>query len=291
MQHKAGFVNIIGRPNVGKSTLMNALVNEKLSIITPKVQTTRHRILGIVNDENYQVIFSDTPGILKPKYKLQEKMMEFVDSSFTDADILLLMTDVEEYFEDNEILEKIKKLEIPVILAINKADLSDQEKLNQLVLQWQQRLQITEIFIISALHDFNIKELFNKILELLPENPPYYSKDDLSDRNIRFFVSEIIREKILFNYKKEIPYSVEIVIDSYKEEKNIDKIQAIIYVERDSQKGILIGHKGEALKRIGTKARHDIEKLVGKQVYLEMFVKVQKDWRNSEKSLKRFGYI
>jgi len=291
MQHKAGFVNIIGRPNVGKSTLMNALVNEKLSIITPKVQTTRHRILGIVNDENYQVVFSDTPGILKPKYRLQEKMMEFVDSSFSDADILLLMTDVEEYFDDNEILEKIRMLKIPVILAINKADLSDQEKLNQLVLQWQQRLQITEIFIISALHDFNIKELFNKILELLPENPPYYSKDDLSDRNIRFFVSEIIREKILFNYKKEIPYSVEIVIDSYKEEKNIDKIQAIIYVERDSQKGILIGHKGEALKRIGTKARHDIEKLVGKQVYLEMFVKVQKDWRNSEKSLKRFGYI
>lgn len=290
MTHKAGFVNIIGKPNVGKSTLMNMLIGEKLSIITPKAQTTRHRILGIANGCNYQVVFSDTPGILKPKYKLQEKMMNFIENVFSDADILLFMTDIDDKFEHIEIIEKINKLELPIILAINKIDLSNQEKVTELIIKWKTLFPGAEIFAMSALHNHNIKELFDRILELLPENPPFYSKEDLSDRNTRFFVSEIIREKILMQYSQEIPYSVEVVIDSYEEGKKVDKIQAVIYVERDSQKGIIIGHKGEALKRVGMNARKDIEKLIGKQVFLEMFVKVKKDWRNNENMLKGFGY-
>jgi len=290
MTHKAGFVNIIGKPNVGKSTLMNMLIGEKLSIITPKAQTTRHRILGIANGCNYQVVFSDTPGILKPKYKLQERMMNFIENIFSDADILLFMTDIDDKFEHIEIIEKINKLELPIILAINKIDLSNQENVTELVNKWKTLFPRAEIFAMSALHNHNIKELFDRILELLPENPPFYSKEDLSDRNTRFFVSEVIREKILMQYSQEIPYSVEVVIDAYEEGKKVDKIQAVIYVERDSQKGIIIGHKGEALKRVGMNARKDIEKLVGKQVFLELFVKVKKDWRNNENMLKGFGY-
>jgi GTPase len=290
MTHKAGFVNIIGKPNVGKSTLMNMLIGEKLSIITPKAQTTRHRILGIANGCNYQVVFSDTPGILKPKYKLQEKMMHFIEDVFSDADILLFMTDTDDKFEHIEIIDKINKLELPIILAINKIDLSNQEKVTELVNKWKTLSPRAEIFAMSALHNHNIKELFERILELLPENPPFYSKEDLSDRNTRFFVSEIIREKILMQYSQEIPYSVEVVIDSYEEGKKVDTIQAVIYVERDSQKGIIIGHRGEALKKVGMNARRDIEKLVGKQVFLELFVKVKKDWRNNENMLKGFGY-
>ena len=290
MTHKSGFVNIIGRPNVGKSTLMNALVGEKLSIISPKVQTTRHRIIGIANGEEYQVVFSDTPGILKPKYKLQEKMMGFVESAFEDADILLIITEKGDKFDTDEFFEKINKLDFPLLLAINKADLSDQEEMVALIELWKTRLPKAEIFVISALKNYNVQGLFNRILELMPENPPYYPKDDISDRNIRFFVTEIIREKILFNYQKEIPYSVEVTVDSYQEGEKLDRISVIIYVERDSQKGILIGHKGESLKRIGIQARKDIEKFIGKQIFLEMFVKVKKDWRDSESLLKSFGY-
>jgi GTP-binding protein Era len=290
MNHKAGFVNIIGKPNVGKSTLMNAFIGEKLSIITPKAQTTRHRILGILNSDEYQVIFSDTPGILKPKYKLQEKMMTFLDDIFSDAEILLFMTDNEDQFDQKEILEKIKSSTIPVILVINKIDLSNQEKAMQLVQSWKAQIPNAEVFAISALHNFNLKELLQFIVEKLPEHEPYYSKDELSDKNIRFFVSELIREQILKNYQKEIPYSVEVVIEAYTEAPNIDRIQATIYVERDSQKAIIIGHKGESIKRVGTYARKDIEKLVGKQVFLELFVKVKKDWRNNDNMLKQFGY-
>ena len=290
LMHKAGYVNIIGKPNVGKSTLMNALIGEKLSIITPKAQTTRHRILGIANGENYQVIFSDTPGILKPRYKLQEKMLSTIESVFTDADIILFLADIDETFEFTHIIEKINRLKLPVILAINKIDLSNQDKIMLLLKRWKEMIPQAEIFAISALHNYNIKELFNRIIELLPESPPYFPKEDLSDKNIRFFVAEIIREKILLLYKQEIPYSVEVVIESYKEDKKLDKIQATIFVERDSQKGIIIGHKGEALKKVGTQARKDIENLVGKKVFLELFVKVKKDWRNSESALRGFGY-
>lgn len=269
---------------------MNVLIGEKLSITNPKAQTTRHRIIGIANGSDYQVVFSDTPGILKPKYKLQEKMMGFVESAFEDADILLFLTSVEDDFDTEELFQKVNKLEIPIILAINKADLSDQEKIEALIEVWKKRLPKAELFVISALHKYNTDGIFNRILELLPENPPYYPKEDLSDKNVRFFVSEMIREQILRNYSKEIPYSVEVVIDSYKESPEIDRISAIIYVERDSQKGILIGHKGESLKRVGTYARKDIEKFIGKQIYLELFVKVKKDWRNDDLLLKGFGY-
>jgi GTP-binding protein Era len=290
MSHKSGFVNIIGRPNVGKSTLMNAFVGEKLSIVTPKIQTTRHRVMGIVNGEEYQVVFSDTPGILKPKYRLQEKMMGFVESAFEDADIMLILTEKDDKFDTDEFFEKINKLELPLLLAINKADLSDQEEMVTLIDLWKTRLPKAEVFVISALKNYNVQGLFSRILELLPDNPPFYPKDDISDRNVRFFVTEIIREKILFNYQKEIPYSVEVTVDSYQEGEKLDRISVIIYVERDSQKGILIGHKGESLKRIGIQARKDIEKFVGKQIFLEMFVKVKKDWRDNESLLKSFGY-
>jgi GTPase len=290
MTHKAGFVNIVGKPNVGKSTMMNALIGEKLSIISPKAQTTRHRIMGILNSDDYQIVFSDTPGILKPKYKLQEKMMDFVETAFEDADIIIFLTEVEDKFDTEDLIERIALLETPVLLVINKADLSDQETLMLLMEKWKQRLPKAEVFLISALHKYNLEGLVQRIVEILPENPAFFPKEDLSDKNIRFFVSEIIREQILRNYSKEIPYSVEIVIESYKEGPTLDSISAVIYVERDSQKGILIGRKGEALKRVGTYARKDIEKLVGKQIFLEMFVKVKKDWRNNENMLKGFGY-
>jgi GTPase len=290
MSHKAGFVNIIGKPNVGKSTLMNALIGEKLSIISPKAQTTRHRIMGIANGEGYQVVFSDTPGILKPKYKLQEKMMEFVDSAFQDADIMLFLADIDETFENEDIFEKVNNLKIPVVLAINKADLSGQEVILALIEKWKRCIPKAEIFVISALRNYNVQGLFARLLELLPENPPYYPKEELSDKNVRFFVTELIRAQILRNYSKEIPYSVEVVVESYKETPTIDHISVEIFVERDSQKGILIGPKGEALKRVGTYARKDIEKLIGKKVFLEMFVKVKKDWRSNERILKGFGY-
>lgn len=288
--HKAGFVNIIGQPNVGKSTLMNALIGEKLSITTPKAQTTRHRIMGIANGDDYQVVFSDTPGILKPNYKLQEKMMGFVDAAFEDADIILFITDVTETFEQIEVLERIKKLNIPILLVINKADLSSQEKIQELIEQWKQKVPAKEVFVISALHKFNLQSILNYIIDMLPESPPFYSKDDLSDKNVRFFVSEIIREKILMNYQKEIPYSVEVAIESYKEEDDIDKILATVYVSRDSQKGIIIGHKGTSLKKTASQARVDIEKFIGKKVFLEIYVKVRKDWRNNDNLLKQFGY-
>jgi GTP-binding protein Era len=244
----------------------------------------------IVNCEEYQVVFSDTPGILKPKYKLQEKMMGFVESAFEDADIMLILTEKDDKFDTDEFFEKINKLDLPLLLAINKADLSDQEEMVALIELWKTRLPKAEVFVISALKNYNVQGLFSRILELLPDNPPFYPKDDISDRNVRFFVTEIIREKILFNYQKEIPYSVEVTIDNYQEGEKLDRISVIIYVERDSQKGILIGHKGESLKRIGIQARKDIEKFVGKQVFLEMFVKVKKDWRDNESLLKGFGY-
>jgi GTP-binding protein Era len=289
--HKAGFISIIGHPNVGKSTLMNALIGEKLSIMNPKAQTTRHRIMGIANGDNYQLVFSDTPGIMKPKYKLQERMMDFVESAYEDADIMLFLTDVEDTFDSEETFVKVNRLEVPLILAINKADLSTtQEEIDALMVLWKTRLPKAEIFVVSALRNFNVQGLFARILELLPVSPAFYPKEDISDKNIRFFVSEMIREQILKNYSKEIPYSVEVVIESYKETPTIDHISALIYVERDSQKGILIGPKGESLKRVGTYARKDIEKFIGKKIFLEIFVKVKKDWRSNENLLKGFGY-
>ncbi|MBN8693897.1 MAG: GTPase Era [Bacteroidetes bacterium] len=289
--HKAGFVNIIGCPNVGKSTLMNALIGERLSIITSKAQTTRHRIMGIVSGENYQIVFSDTPGILKPNYKLQEKMMQFVISALSDADVFLLITDV---FEDIELqpeyVEKLRKTSTPILLLINKVDAATQEKVAQKAEEWKIKLPNAQILAISALEKFNLDQVMNKIIELLPPGEPFYDKDQLTDKPERFFVSEIIREKILLNYKKEIPYSVEVIVNSFKEEPNIIRIQADILVERDSQKGIIIGHKGEALKKLGTMAREEAEKFFGKKIFLELFVKVDKDWRSNDNRLKHFGY-
>ena len=290
--HKSGFVNIIGNPNVGKSTLMNALVGERLSIITSKAQTTRHRIMGIVNGEDFQIVYSDTPGILKPNYKLQESMMKFVRGAVSDADIILYVTDtVEQQSERNaDILEKIQKSGIPVILVINKIDLTSQEKLEQLASEWRERLPEAIIIPASAKENFNIGGIFDQIIKFLPEGEPFYPKDTLTDKTLRLFASEIIREKILTNYDKEIPYCCEIEIDSYKEEENIDRISATIYVARDSQKGIVIGHKGEKLKRVGKQAREDMEQFLGKKVFLQLFVKVNDDWRNSDRQLRRFGY-
>lgn len=290
MGHKAGFVNIIGRPNVGKSTLMNELVGEKLSIITPKIQTTRHRILGMVNDDDYQVIFSDTPGYLKPDYKLQESMMRFVEDALLDADIFLYITTADEKDMDDDVVEKLKVSDVPVILVINKIDLSDQKKLEALVDGWKQKLPEAKIVPISALHKFNIDNLFKLILSLLPESPPYYPKDELTDKTLRFFVSEIIREKIFMNYQQEIPYSSEVIVDAYKEEDDIINIMAYIFVLRESQRGIILGKEGNAIKRTATQARKDIEEFVGKKVFLEVRVKVSKDWRDDDKKLKRFGY-
>jgi GTP-binding protein Era len=291
MSHKSGFVNIVGSPNVGKSTLMNRLVGEKLSIVTSKAQTTRHRILGIVNDENHQIVFSDTPGVVNAAYKMHEIMMDYVNASLKDADVLLFITDtLESEMNHKETLEKIKKIKVPVLCLINKIDLSNQEKLTERVLYWQEQLPNAIIFPISALHDFNIDQVWSRILELIPENPPYYDKEEISDRPMRFFVSEIIREKIFLHCQKEIPYSCQIEIEEYKEEGLMTKIRALIIVERDSQRGIIIGKGGEMLKRIGKEARIEIEKFTGTKVYLENYFKVDKDWRSTEAKLKRYGY-
>ena len=289
--HKSGFVNIIGNPNVGKSTLMNQLVGEKLSIITSKAQTTRHRIMGVVSGEDFQIVYSDTPGILKPSYKLQESMMKFVTGALTDADVILFVTDtVEESDRAAEILAKLKKTSIPVIVVVNKVDLSNPTELEALVEKWHTELPEARIVPVSAKESFNIEPLFQTILDLLPEGPAYYPKDTLTDKTLRFFASEIIREKILKFYDKEIPYSCEIAIDSYKEEPTIDRISATIYVSRDSQKGIVIGHKGEKLKKVGRAAREDMEAFLDKKVFLQLFVKVNDDWRNNDRELRRFGY-
>lgn len=289
--HKSGFVNIIGNPNVGKSTLMNALVGEKLSIITSKAQTTRHRIMGIVSGEEFQIVYSDTPGILKPAYKLQESMMKFVTGALTDADVLLYVTDtVEQGDRSAEVVERIAHSGIPTIVVINKIDLSTPAALDALVEKWHAALPEARIIPTSARERFNVGGLFETILELLPEGPAFYPKDTLTDKTLRFFASEIIREKILRNYDKEIPYCCEIEIDTYKEEPTIDRIAATIYVSRDSQKGIIIGHKGEKLKRVGRAAREEMEQFLGKKVFLELFVKVADDWRNNPRQLRRFGY-
>ena len=289
--HKSGFVNIIGNPNVGKSTLMNQLVGEKLSIITSKAQTTRHRIMGVVSGEDFQIVYSDTPGILKPSYKLQESMMKFVTGALTDADVILFVTDtVEESDRAAEILAKLKKTSIPVIVVVNKVDLSNPTELEALVEKWHTELPEARIVPVSAKESFNIEPLFQTILDLLPEGPAYYPKDTLTDKTLRFFASEIIREKILKFYDKEIPYSCEIAIESYKEEPTIDRISATIYVSRDSQKGIVIGHKGEKLKKVGRAAREDMEAFLDKKVFLQLYVKVNDDWRNNDRELRRFGY-
>lgn len=289
--HKSGFVNIIGNPNVGKSTLMNALVGERLSIITSKAQTTRHRILGVVSGDDFQIVYSDTPGILKPAYKLQESMMKFVTGAVSDADVILYVTDtVEQSDRSADILERIRTSGIPTLVVINKIDLTPPEALEALVERWHGILPEAEIVPVSARERFNIEGLFGKILEVLPEGPAFYPKDTLTDKTLRFFASEIIREKILRTYDKEIPYCCEIEIESYKEEPAIDRIAATIYVSRESQKGIVIGHKGEKLKRVGQLAREDLEKFLDKKVFLQLFVKVSDDWRNNERQLRRFGY-
>jgi len=289
--HKAGFVNIIGNPNVGKSTLMNAFVGEKLSIITSKAQTTRHRILGIVNGDDFQMILSDTPGIIKPAYELQSSMMDFVKSAFEDADILIYMVEIgEKALKDERFFEKLKNSKIPVLLLLNKIDVSEQGILEEQVQYWQEQLPTAEIHPISALQNFNVKEVFLRIIELLPESPAFYPKDQLTDKPERFFVNETIREKILQHYKKEIPYSVEIDTEEFFEDEHIIRMRSVIMVERDSQKGIIIGHKGAALKRVGVEARKDLEVFFDKQVHLELYVKVNKNWRSNVKQLKRFGY-
>lgn len=292
-EHKAGFVNIVGNPNVGKSTLMNDLVGERISIITSKAQTTRHRITGIVNTPEYQIVFSDTPGVLSPKYKLQESMLSFSEGALTDADILLYVTDVvEDPTKNADFLEKVVKEKIPVLLVINKIDLlKNQDDLNKLVEKWSQLLPNAEIFPTSALEHFNVTNLMARIVELLPPSPPYFGKDALTDKPARFFVTEIIREKILLNYDKEVPYSTEVIVEKFDESETAIHIMAVIYVERDSQKGILIGKGGTMLKRVGTEARKDIEKFFDKRVYLELFVKVEPNWRNRENKLRFFGYI
>jgi GTP-binding protein era len=289
--HKAGFVNIVGNPNVGKSTLMNQLVGEKLSIATFKAQTTRHRIMGIVNTEDTQIVFSDTPGVLKPNYKMQEMMLQFSESALADADILLYVTDVVEEPEKNmDFLEKVSKMSIPVILLINKIDESDQKTLGKLVTKWHGLLPNAEILPISAKNKFGVDILLKRVHELLPESPAFFDKDQLTDKPAKFFVSEIIREKILRYYDKEIPYSVEVVVERFKEDDRQIHISAIIYVERSSQKGIIIGHQGMALKKVSTEARKSLERFFDKKIFLETFVKVDKDWRNSQKELKHFGY-
>jgi len=289
--YKSGFVNIVGNPNVGKSTLMNLLVGERISIATFKAQTTRHRIMGIINDEDAQIVFSDTPGVLKPNYKLQESMLAFSESALQDADVLLYVTDpVEKVEKNSDFLTKVQKMEVPVIVLINKIDLSNEADIVKLVEQWHDLLPKAEILPISALHRFNVEPVLQRIKELLPECPPYFEKDQLTDKPARFFVSEIIREKILLYYDKEIPYSVEVGVESFQEDSTHIHINAVIYVERDSQKGIIIGHQGKALKKVATEARKSLERFFGKTIYLETFVKVDKDWRNSDKELNLFGY-
>jgi GTPase len=291
MAHKSGFVNIIGNPNVGKSTIMNSLVGERLSIITSKMQTTRHRIKGIVNGEDFQIIYSDTPGILKPNYKLQETMMKFVDTALIDADIILYVTDVVEDASKNiEYIERIQKSEIPVIVLVNKIDLSNQETVIRLYNHWTEVFPGATVFVVSATEKFNLKPIFDRILELLPEAPAYFPKDELTDRSERFFMQEIIREKILIHYQKEIPYATEVEIEEFKDDNGLLRIRAVIFVERDSQKGIIIGKSGAALKRVGTEARQEAEEFFGKKIFLEIYVKVAKEWRDKENSLRRFGY-
>ena len=292
-QHKAGFVNIVGNPNVGKSTLMNDLVGERVSIITSKAQTTRHRIMGIVNTPDYQIVFSDTPGVLSPKYKLQESMLSYSEGALTDADILLYVTDVVEDPKKNaDFLAKVAKEKIPVLLVINKIDLvKSQQELEDKVAMWKEILPNAEIFPTSAKEHFNVSNLMARIVELLPPSPPYFGKDALTDKPARFFVTEIIREKILLNYEKEVPYSTEVIVEKFDEKEGAIHIMAVIYVERDSQKGIIIGRQGSRLKKVGTEARHDIETFFGKKVYLELFVKVEPNWRNRENKLRAFGYI
>jgi len=291
MPHKSGYINIIGNPNAGKSTLMNTLVGEKLSIITSKAQTTRHRILGIVNDENFQLIFSDTPGIIRnPAYKMHEIMNSFVETAMIDADIILFIADVKEKTDYTEIIERLKASLVPVFVLLNKIDLSNQPDVEALIAQWKQNLPDARVVPVSALHGFNISGLLDTIIELLPESPPYFPKDELTDKSMRFFVAEIIREKILLNYKQEIPYAVEVAVESYEESKDIIRIRAIIFAARESQKAILIGHQGSAIKKTGIMARIDIEEFVGRKVFLDLAVKVNKDWRDDESMLKRFGY-
>ena len=289
--HKSGFINIIGNPNVGKSTLMNNLVGEKLSIITSKAQTTRHRILGIVNGDNFQLIFSDTPGIIKPSYELQDSMMDFVKSALEDADVILYMVEIgEKSIKDPDVHNKIQSTKTPTIILLNKIDLSNQEDLENQINIWSNKYPNTEIYPISALNNFNTEKVINRIIELIPESPPYFPKDQLTDKPERFFVNEKLREKILLYYNKEIPYSVEVQTEEFKEEESIIKIRSLILVERESQKGIIIGHKGVALKKIGTKARIDLEKFFGKKVFIELHVKVSKNWRSNPDQLKKFGY-
>jgi GTP-binding protein Era len=291
MAHKAGFVNIIGNPNVGKSTLMNAFIGERLSIITSKAQTTRHRILGIVNGEDFQVVLSDTPGIIKPAYQLQESMMDFVKSAFEDADILLYLVELgEKELKDETFFAKITNAKIPVLLLINKIDTGNEELLAEALKLWQEKVPNAEVFAISALQNFGVTEAFNRIIELLPESPAFYPKDQLTDKPERFFVNEAIREKILMQYKKEIPYSVEIDTEEFVEDENIIRIRSVILVERETQKGIIIGHKGQAIKWVGIEARKDLEKFFGKQIHIELYVKVAKNWRNDARQLRRFGY-
>jgi GTP-binding protein Era len=292
-KHRAGFVNIVGNPNVGKSTLSNRLVGERLSIITSKAQTTRHRIMGIVNGDDYQIVFSDTPGVLKPKFKLQESMLEYSTGALVDADVLLYVTDViETPTKNQEFLDKVAREKIPILLVINKIDLlQGNDDLMRLIDQWKQLLPQAEVFPTSATENFNVDNLMARIVELLPESPPYFGKDALTDRSARFFVTEIIREKILLTYDKEVPYATQVIVEKYDESDNAIHIMAVIYVERDSQKGIVIGHRGAKLKRVGTEARKDIEKFFDKRVFLELFVKVERDWRNQEKKLRAFGYI
>jgi GTPase len=291
MAHKSGFVNIIGNPNVGKSTIMNALVGEKISIITSKMQTTRHRIKGIVSGDDFQIVYSDTPGILKPNYKLQENMMRFVDTALIDADVILYVTDVVEKTDKNaDYLERVQKSEVPVIVLINKIDLSDQQTVMGLAQQWKSLLPNATILPISATENFNINPIFDLIMEKLPEGPAFFPKDELTDRNERFFVQEIIREKILLYYQKEVPYSVEIEIELFKDEDRLLSLRAVIYVNRETQKGIIIGHQGKALKRVGVEARKDLEEFFSKKVFLELYVKVSKGWRDEDRKLRGFGY-
>ena len=289
--HKSGFVNIIGNPNVGKSTLMNALVGENLSIITSKAQTTRHRIMGIVNGDDFQIVYTDTPGIVNPHYRLHESMMGFVNSALQDADLFLLVTEMGEPFKNEQVLQKVIQSNVPVILVINKIDLSDQTSVQNMMGYWQRQIPRATVIPASATERFNIEAIFSTILAQLPENPPYFPKDELTDKSMRFFVSEIIREKLLRFYQKEIPYSCEVSVESYEEKEGVDNISAVIYVERETQKRIVIGHQGQAIKKVGIEARKDIEAFTGKRCFLNLYVKVLKDWRDSERALRQFGYI
>jgi len=288
--HKAGFVSIVGKPNVGKSTLMNALVGEKLSIITSKAQTTRHRIMGILNGDGFQIVYSDTPGIIKPQYALHESMMSFVRTSLEDADVILFVTDIYETHDEDDVIKRLQHAEVPILLLVNKIDQTTEAELHAKVAYWEEKMQPTEILPISALHGFGLEHLFARLLHYLPEHPPYFPKDELTDKPERFFVSEMIREKIFLNYKKEIPYSCEVVVEEFKEEEDIIRIRAEISVERRSQKGIVIGNKGEALKKVGTQARLDMEEFFQKKIFLDLYVRVNENWRTDQKLLRRFGY-